>query len=146
MKVSESDSQLDVQSAQSILLEIFPPWVKQLNLSVFQLNKKSIDICMEGTKDIYRPGDIICGQSLLALADTSMVMCLIANFGELRPTATVDLSCSFMKPLVGEKLFARAKIVRVGKTMAFTSVTIDNGQQDNPGFSATATYILPPAK
>ena len=41
----------------------------------------------------------MCGQAIMAAADTAMLVAMIAQLGEFRPMTTVQLQTSFVRPV-----------------------------------------------
>lgn len=136
---------MEVNTAQSILDKIFPTWVSELKPIVKEVSSLDIKLKIQAKESILRPGDIVSGQAMLALVDTAMVMGVIAAIGELKPTATVNLNASFLKPLAAKEFIVQAKVIRKGRTMAFTEARIYPAELDENSccFSATGTYALP---
>ena len=58
---------------------------------------------MAFSERLCRNGGIVCGQALIALADTAMVIAILAANRGYRPMATVDQTTHFMprRHLVG---------------------------------------------
>ena len=44
------------------------------------------------TREHVHAGGVLCGQTMMAAADTAMVLALIRHFGQFRPCSTVQLS------------------------------------------------------
>jgi hypothetical protein len=76
--------------------------VQALNLRVERFDADSVTLRLPQSDQLSRAGGMLCGQAMMAAADTAMVLALINHFGQFRPCSTVQLSSSFMKPLSGQ--------------------------------------------
>ena len=120
----------DTATLQAALSDYFAPWVQALHLQVEPVQPEGAVLLRPPHSDqLARTGGMLCGQAMMAAADTAMVLALIAHFGEFRPCTTVQLSTSFLKPLSGQDALIHARVLRAGKTMAFGE--IDRGFDDH---------------
>ena len=84
------------------------------------------------------------GQTLMAAADTAMVLAVTSQLGEFRPMTTVQLQTTFLKPIPGDAGHAKvhARVLRLGKSLAFGDIRITHGDKDVLAAHATTTYAL----
>ena len=59
---------------------------------------------------LARVGGTVCGQAMMAVADTCMVLALMQLWGQFRPCTTVQLSTSFLRPLAGQDALVDARV------------------------------------
>src|SRR4051812_6547063 len=102
---------------QSALAEYFAPWVQELGLRVEAFEEGSVTLRLPQSEALSRVGGMLCGQAMMAAADTAMVLALINHSGAFRPCTTVQMNSSFLKPLSGQDALVQARIVRAGKTL-----------------------------
>lgn len=124
------------------LAEYFAPWVQALGLKVESFEEGSVTLRLPQSDALSRVGGMLCGQAMMAAADTAMVLALIHQFGEFRPCTTVQMNTSFLKPLSGQDALVQARIVRAGKTLAFGEIDIRGAQDGKSACRATTTYAL----
>ena len=88
-------------------------------------------------------GGVVCGQALMAAADTAMVLVIAAQLGGFRPMTTVQLQTSFLRPIGGQDTQAMltARVLRLGKNLVFGEIEIHD-QQARLAAHATTTYAL----
>ena len=88
-------------------------------------------------------GGVLCGQAIMAAADTAMVLAVSAALGGFRPMTTVQLQTSFLKPVPGDDGQARllARVLRLGKSLVFGEILLHNARGDLAAH-ATTTYAL----
>jgi acyl-coenzyme A thioesterase PaaI-like protein len=128
---------MNTQALQQALSDLFAPWVQALNLKVERLEADGVTLRLPQSDQLSRVGGMLCGQAMMAAADTAMVLALIQHFGNFRPCSTVQLSSTFMKPLSGQDALITARVLRVGKAMAFGEIDL-SGAHDARAFSGPA--------
>lgn len=132
----------DKTTLQGALPEYFAPWVQALGLQVEAQDADSVTLRLPRNAQLTRVGDMLCGQAMMAAADTAMVLALINQFGAFRPCTTVQMNTSFLKPLSGQDALVQARIVRAGKTLAFGEIDIRGAEDGKSACRATTTYAL----
>ena len=130
------------QTLQPALAEYFAPWVQALNLQVDSTDADSVTLRLPQSDQLSRVGGMLCGQAMMAAADTAMVLALIRHFGEFRHCTTVQLNTSFLKPLSGQDALVQARVIRAGKSLAFGEIDIRGATDDKSACRATTTYAL----
>ena len=133
---------MDKETLQGALPEYFAPWVQALGLRVEAFDDQSVTLRLPRDAQLSRVGDMLCGQAMMAAADTAMVLALIARFGAFRPCTTVQMNTSFLKPLSGQDAVVHATVLRAGKTLAFGEIDIRGADDDRSACRATTTYAL----
>jgi uncharacterized protein (TIGR00369 family) len=134
----------DRATAERMLTDVFAPWVQDLNLSVASLDKEGAVLRMRFSEKLCRDNGVICGQALMSLADTAMVFAVSSAGGAYRPMTTVDQTMHFLRPAANADVLADAKVVRLGRTMAFGSVTLATDGDTRPVAMAQLAYALLP--
>jgi uncharacterized protein (TIGR00369 family) len=130
------------EALQQALADLFAPWVQALNLQVERTDADSVTLRLPQSDQLSRVGGLLCGQAMMAAADTAMVLALIQHFGQFRPCSTVQLSSTFMKPLSGQDAWVTARVLRVGKTLAFGEIELAGARDGKSVFRASTTYAL----
>jgi uncharacterized protein (TIGR00369 family) len=138
-------SALTVSQANDMLAANFAPWVRALGLGVTETSREGATVRLPQNAELNRVGGTLCGQAIMALADTAMVIALCAAAGEFRGFPTVDVNTTFMRPVSNAGVVARATVLRMGKTMAFVEARIHTDAPDGPLVAhVTGTYVVPP--
>lgn len=132
----------DIGTAQALLAEVFAPWVRALDLRVQVVEPSGVVLRLPTAPALARVGGILCGQAMMAAADTAMVLAVSAAAGGFRPMTTVQLQTSFMRPIVGRDALVDARVLRLGRTLAFGEITIRGDGEPGPAAHATTTYAL----
>ena len=133
---------MDIATLQAALPTYFAPWVQALNLSVESFSGESVTLRLPPSDQLSRVGGMLCGQAMMAAADTAMVLALINHFGEFRPCTTVQMATSFLKPLSSQAALVEARVVRAGKALAFGEIDIRGADDGKSVCRATTTYAL----
>jgi len=133
---------MNKETLQGALPEYFAPWVQELGLQVEAFDADSVTLRLPRDARLSRVGDMLCGQAMMAAADTAMVLALVNQFGAFRPCTTVQMNSSFLKPLSGQDALVQARIVRAGKTLAFGEIDIRGAEDGRSACRATTTYAL----
>ena len=137
-----------VEAANQALADQFAVWVKALDMTVEQVGDRSAVLRMRFHDDLCREGGIVSGQALAALADTAMVIAILAAARGFRPVATVDLHTTFMRAVANADVVAEAQVERLGRTLAFVRVVMRAGPHDgtaaaqDPIATAVGTFAL----
>ena len=129
-------------SLQQALSELFAPWVQALGLQVEAVSGGEVTLRLPHSDQLSRVGGMLCGQAMMATADTAMVLALISHFGAFRPCTTVQLSSTFLKPLSNQDALVTARVLRAGKSMAFGEIDLRGAEDGKSAFRASTTYAL----
>jgi uncharacterized protein (TIGR00369 family) len=130
------------EKLQAALPELFAPWVQALGLKVETFDADSVTLRLPQSEQLSRIGGMLCGQAMMAAADTAMVLALINHFGEFRPCTTVQMNSSFLKPLSKQDGLVQARVIRAGKALVFGEIDIRGADDGKSVSRATTTYAL----
>jgi uncharacterized protein (TIGR00369 family) len=133
---------MDKETLQAALPEYFAPWVQALGLRVESFDPESVTLRLPQNGDLSRVGGMLCGQAMMAAADTAMVLALINQSGAFRPCTTVQMNTSFLKPLSGQDALVQARVIRAGKSLAFGEIDIRGAEDGKSACRASTTYAL----
>lgn len=136
---------MNTETLQAALPEYFAPWVQALNLQVQPWNEGDggvVKLKLPNSDQLSRVGGMLCGQAMMAAADTAVVLALMAHFGAFRPCTTVQMSTSFLKPLANDDALVTAQLIRAGKSTAFVDVNIAAASTGASVCRASAVYAL----
>jgi len=92
-----------------------------------------------------RPGGYISGPTQFGLADATLWYVVFAAIGRIEPMAlTSELSIRFLRPAIGEVLWARGTVEAAGRRNVVGSVSIwVDDRSHKPSAVAQGTYVLP---
>lgn len=133
---------MDVQTLQSTFPEHFAPWVLALGLRVESASVESVVLRLPQSETLCRSGGTLCGQAMMAAADSAMEIALINHFGAFKPCTTVQMSSSFLKPLSNQDALVEARITRAGKSMAFGEIEFRGAEDGKRVCRCSVVYAL----
>jgi uncharacterized protein (TIGR00369 family) len=126
-----------------VLAQVAAPVVRSLQLEVVAADPKRVTLRLPVTPHLVHGGGVVCGQALMAAADTAMILAVAASLGEFKPMTTVQLQTSFLRPVPGDaaEVTVVCTLLRRGKSLAFGEVELltPEGQL---AAHATTTYAL----
>ncbi len=144
--------EFDIEEARRVLRDVFAPWVQDLKLSIegidFNAPPNAADwqpgaiLRMPFSERLCRNGGIVCGQALMALADTAMVIAIQAAIRGFRPMTTVDQTTHFIRPATSSDVLADARVVRTGRTMSFGRVTLFSAGDNKPVAMVSSAFAM----
>ena len=134
---------VDVEMLQKALAEVFAEWVRELELRVVEARAGEVVLTLPVTPRHVHAGGVLCGQTMMAAADTAMVLAVMSKLGSFKPMTTVQLQTSFLRPVAGSSGSARvvARVLRMGKNLVFGEVQVLNADAELAAH-ATTTYAL----
>jgi uncharacterized protein (TIGR00369 family) len=153
MQAEQPNADVDIEQARRILGEVLAPWVLDLQLSISGIEaapppgaaadwQPGAVLRMPFSERLCRNGGTICGQALMAFADTAMVIAnLVANRG-YRPMTTVDQTTHFMRAVASADVVADARVVRRGRTMNFGRVTLLSAADNKPVAMVSTAWAM----
>jgi uncharacterized protein (TIGR00369 family) len=152
MQQKEQDG-FDIEEARRVLGDVFAPWVQDLNLSVERVDHEPPSgadadwqpgaiLRMPFSERLCRHGGVVCGQALMAFADTAMVIANLAANRGYRPMTTVDQTTHFMRAVAASDVLADARIVRLGRTMSFGRVTLSSARDNKPVAIVSSAFAM----
>lgn len=127
---------------QAALAEYFAPWVQELAIRVEAFDSDSVTLRLPHSERLSRTGGMLCGQAMMAAADTATALALVNHFGQFRPCTTVQMNTSFLKPLTQQDALVQARLLRAGKTLAFAEIDLRGAADGKSVCRASATYAL----
>lgn len=133
-----------IERLNEVLEQVTAPIVKSLQLTVIAADAKQVTLRLPVTPYLVHGGGVVCGQALMAAADTAMILAVAASLGgEFRPMTTVQLQTSFLKPVPGDAAEVRivCNLLRRGKSLAFGEIQLLTSD-GTLAAHATTTYAL----
>ena len=132
---------MDPAAANAIFDRVLAPWVKELGLVVVEVTPEQTTLRLPESSRFVHGGGVVCGQTLMAAADTAMVVAFSAALGGFRPMTTVNMNTTFLRPIRTGDIRVVARVVRSGKTLLYGDVDIVSAD-GKVAAHATTTYAL----
>jgi uncharacterized protein (TIGR00369 family) len=133
----------DNEMLEDALARVFAPWVRELDLRLLDARAGEVTLALPVTSRHVHEGGVLCGQTMMAAADTAMVLAVMTRLGGFKPMTTVQLQTSFLRQVAGTSGAARvvARVLKMGKTVVFGEIQVWNAD-DELAAHATTTYAL----
>jgi uncharacterized protein (TIGR00369 family) len=91
-----------------------------------------------------RPGGTVSGPVLMMLADTGVYLALLVRIGRVPLAVTSDLHIRFLRRPRPTVILAKARLLKLGRTLAVGEVRLYIEGDDELVAVASATYVIPP--
>jgi uncharacterized protein (TIGR00369 family) len=132
---------------------LIAPWVLDLGLSIERVStsppldapanwQPGVVMRMAFSQRICRHGGTICGQAVMALADTSMALAIGAAANGFPPIATIDQTTHFLRAVADSDVLADARVVRLGRTMSFGRVNLTSAKDGKPVALVSSAFAM----
>ena len=145
--MAEDSPAFSIEAARRILDDVFAPWIKELALSVESIvlregQEPGAVLRLPFSERLCRDNGVVCGQALMAFADTAMVIAMVAANRGYRPMTTVDQTTHFMRAVASSDVLADARVVRLGRTMSFGRVTLTSAADAKPVAMVSSAFAM----
>jgi uncharacterized protein (TIGR00369 family) len=128
---------------QANLAKVAAPMVRDLDLRIIAAEPGDVTLALPVTPALVHGGGVLCGQALMAAADTAMVVALTSLEPEVRfrPMTTVQLATSFLRPVPADAgtVTLRARVLRSGKSLSYGEIAMSTADGQLAAH-ATTTY------
>ena len=147
-----ADPVFGLGSAARLLADVLPPWVQDLGLVIERVEANR----PAGAPDDWQPGallrlpfaagncrdgGVVCGPALVAPADSAMLLAYAAAWNGYRPITPIDQTMHFLRP-VSFDVLADARVVRIGRTITFSRVSLSSATDRRPVGMVSAAYAM----
>ena len=134
---------MDVETLQDTFDRLGAEYVKRLGLRIETIESDGVRLALPVAPELVHGGGVLCGQAILAAADTAMLLAMIVMLGEFKPMTTVQLQTSFVRPVPRQiaEVAVIARVLRLGKTLSYGDVDFKT-PDGKLAAHATTTYAL----
>jgi len=111
---------------QALYADVFAEWVHELELEVRSTTDDSVTLALPVRARHVHAAGVVCGQTLMAAADTALVLAISHKLGGFRPQTTVQLQTSFLRAVGKDvpEVAVEARILKAGRSLVFGEVTL----------------------
>ncbi|MEZ5872360.1 MAG: PaaI family thioesterase [Nitratireductor sp.] len=129
--------------ADDLLATVFAPWVRALKLKATGFDANGGDFTLPENRDLCLSGgpgtDVICGQAVMAVADTVSVLTLAGVNKRFRNCTTLDMATNFLRPLMLGPVSIRGEVLSNGRKSALVRVEMRQALDGKPLGKLAAT-------
>jgi uncharacterized protein (TIGR00369 family) len=93
-----------------------------------------------------RPGGTISGPTMMALADLSLYVAVLASIGPVALAVTTNLNINFLRRPAPRDLISECRLLKLGNRLAVGEVSIFSEGEEDPVAHVTGTYSIPPRR
>jgi len=137
--------QFDRAEMAEFLEEVFPQVRGMFGIDL--LEEDRLVMRLHAGEQHLRPGGTVSGPAMFALADVAAYVATMARIGREALTVTTHCSIDFMrKPAAGVDVLAEARLLKLGKSLSVTSVTLRSEGSEEVVAQASLTYAIPPKR
>ena len=90
-----------------------------------------------------RPGGTLSGPSMMALADLTLYLAILAHIGPVALAVTTNLSFNFLRKPEQKGLVAECRLLKLGRRLAVGEVSVFSDGSAEVVCHATGTYSIP---
>ena len=130
------------------LCEAQLPWAVDMGMTVEEIGESQCRVRLPYRDAFLRPGGTVAGPLLMGLADFAMYVAVLSAIGRVELAVTTSLSCNFLRRPRPADVLAHARLLKLGKRLAYGEVSLYSAGTDEtqPVAHVTATYSIPPAR
>jgi len=117
---------MTIAELQALYAEVFAEWVRELELEVRAAGGDTVTLALPVRARHVHAGGVVCGQTLMAAADTALVLAISHKLGGFRPQTTVQLQTSFLRAVGKDiaEVAVEARVLKAGRSLVFGEVTL----------------------
>lgn len=104
------------------------PFARLLGMRLTDIRPNEATIEIEMRDDLRQPSGVLHGGVTATLIDTAMAFAVRTYLEDTEPTATIDLTVHFLRPMVSGKAVCIARVIRPGKRIFTVSADVHNDE------------------
>jgi uncharacterized protein (TIGR00369 family) len=116
------------------------PYAHLLGIELDEVSEGAATLGLEIRHELTQNHGVVHGGAIASLIDTAMAFAIITLLAPREKVTTVDLTISYLRPLLKGRATAKARVVRAGRRLF--SVSADVFDEDGKlATTALSTYI-----
>jgi uncharacterized protein (TIGR00369 family) len=134
-----SQPKLSAQQIRDFLPRV--PFATLLGIKLTRVHRDGVTIECALRDELTNSAGVAHGGVAATLADAAVGIALQRHFGGNRPITTVEMKINYFLPAVKGRIYARARLIRLGSTLCVGSVDLTDSHNKQLG-TALVTYML----
>jgi uncharacterized protein (TIGR00369 family) len=122
------------------------PWAHEIGMHADWIGEGAAVLRLPYRESMLRPGGVISGPTIMALADACMYAVALSLIGKIKLAVTTSFNINFLYHASPADLLAEGRMLKLGKRLAVMEVTVHSEGREEPVAHATGTYSIPPLK
>lgn len=136
---------MNTDEMMAYLEEVFPQVSGEF--AIDSLNEDVLEMRLLVQERHLRPGGTVSGPAMFSLADCAAYVATMARIGKVALAVTTNCSIDFLrKPAAGCDIIARAKVLKLGRSLSVIDVLLFSEGTQEPVARASLTYSIPPKR
>lgn len=132
---------LSIEELEGIVREAFPDFEAP---RIESLEGDTLVMSQSVSTRNSRPGGTLSGPTMMALADNSAWLIILAHIGPVLLAVTTSLHIDFLRKPELTDLMARARLIKLGRHLAVVDVELFSRGSSDLVAKAQVTYSIPP--
>jgi len=121
------------------------PWAYDIGMHTDRIEKGVAVLRLPFRASMLRPGGVVSGPTIMALADACMYAVVLSAIGMVKMAVTTSFNINFLYAAKPADLLAEGRVLRLGTRLAVLAVAVHSEGHDQPVAHATGTYSIPPS-
>jgi acyl-CoA thioesterase len=118
------------------------PYAKLLGLELGPVSSGEVSIHLEIRDQLLQNQGVVHGGAIASLIDTAAAFAVITQLDLNERVSTTDLTIHYLRPVMGGRLTATARIVRGGRRLFVLSVEVTNIRDELVAMAVTSYLKL----
>jgi acyl-coenzyme A thioesterase PaaI-like protein len=114
-----------------------------MQTELLELGSGRLLVGLDPSESHLRPGKLVSGPTQMGLADHAAYAVILAHIGPVAMAVTSNLNYTFLRGVQLARLYAEARLLRLGRRLATVDVLLWQDDKARPAGQATVTYVLP---
>lgn len=120
------------------------PLVGNHGIAIEQLGAGTVRMRMPYKDEFVRPGGTVTGPAMFGLADVALYAAVLSLVGRVELAVTTSMTINFLRRPAPVAITADARILKMGKRLAYGEILLFSEGDPQPVAHATGTYSIPP--
>lgn len=120
------------------------PLVGSFGIEIVSLGAGTIRLRLPYKDDFVRPGGTVTGPAMFGLADVALYGAVLSLIGRVELAVTTSMTINFLRRPPPVAIVADARVLKLGKRLAYGEITIYSEGDPEPVAHVTGTYSIPP--
>jgi uncharacterized protein (TIGR00369 family) len=135
---------MNVKQLEDFLAREFSQFFnRQSGLTIEDAKHASARVRQAYNAQFIRPGGTISGPTMMALADFTLYVAVLATIGPVPLAVTTNFNINFLRKPEQRDLIAECRLLKVGKRFAVGEVAVLSDGMAEPVAHVTSTYSIP---
>lgn len=139
----DSPLRMDADGLNAFLRRAFPENDPEAMPRIIDVAPGRVRLAQATATRHHRPGGVISGPTLMAMADSAAYALVLGHIGEVAMAVTTSLTMHFLRPCKPGELQAEAVMLKLGRRIATCDVLLWTESRERAAAKATVAYAIP---